>query len=240
MFLSRLESHPGIELLRVYCQGSGRGLRARVADLWHRRGWLGLPVLLIGGLGELVSHLRSPRSAIEIRTAVRRLEELIRVVPDVHDPRVLAEVEDLEPDLGLIYGGPILRPELFELPRLGTLGIHHGRMPEYRGKKTTFWEVYNGEEIAGVTIQRVNAGIDTGDIVRSGSVRIGRKGYGRVWRQVQRMGVGLYLDAIIEVGEATVEPQARPTEKGRLYRDPTTRDLARLWLKQLTRRLAGR
>ena len=69
-----------------------------------------------------------------------------------------------------VCGAPILKPELFEIPAFGTLGIHHGRLPEYRGKKTTFWAIYNGDSTAGVTIQRINAGLDTGEIVCTGEV----------------------------------------------------------------------
>ncbi len=237
MFLWRLERHPAIEVLRVYCHGSGRGLRARIADLWRRRGWLGLPIMFIGGFGNVARTLRDPRSRREIRRVIRRLRDRIEIVPDLHAPQVLSRVSDLKADLGLIYGAPILRPELFELPRLGTLGIHHGRLPEYRGKKTTFWEVYNGEEAAGVTVQRVNAGIDTGGIIKSGNVPIGRNGYGRVWRQVQRLGVEIYLEAILQLTSISVDAQPQPAGQGKLYHDPTARDLLLLWVRQLKRRL---
>ncbi len=110
-------------------------------------------------------------------------------------------------------------------------------MPEYRGKKTTFWEVYNGEETAGVTVQRVNAGIDTGDIIKSGNVRIGKNGYGRVWRRVQRLGVEIYLEAILQVGAGLADPQSQRAGQGKLYHDPTARDLLLLWVTQLKRRL---
>jgi methionyl-tRNA formyltransferase len=96
------------------------------------------------------------------------------------------------PDVGVIYGAPVLRQELFEIPRLGTLGIHHGRVPHYRGKKTTFWEIYNGERVAGVTIQRVNKGIDTGEIVRRGEVEIGNRGYTAVERDTEALGLSLF------------------------------------------------
>ena len=110
--------------------------------------------------------LRAPRATLAARRDARPALARFETVRDVHAPAVIERLRALAPDLGVIYGGPLLKPELFEIPRLGTLGIHHGRAPKYRGKKTTFWEVFNGEPTAGVTIQRLNRGIDTGDIVR--------------------------------------------------------------------------
>jgi methionyl-tRNA formyltransferase len=162
-----------------------------------------------------------------------RVERRVSFVPDVHAPQVLARVRELDPDLGLIYGGPILKPELFDIPRFGTLGIHHGRLPEYRGRKTTFWEMQRGEETAGVTIQRINAGVDTGEVLQRGAVPIGGKTYGRVWREVQQLGVELYLDAVLQVkrGAATFESPA--PSKGPHYRDPRSLDILRLWWRRL-------
>jgi methionyl-tRNA formyltransferase len=127
---------------------------------------------------------------------------------------------------------------LFAIPTLGTLGIHHGRAPEYRGKKTTFWEMYNGERTAGITVQRVNPGIDTGEIVRRGEVEIGRKGYGRVWREVEEVGRRVYLEAILDVrlGTARYVPQDASAPRRPLYRQPGMRDIVRLWFC----RIAGR
>jgi methionyl-tRNA formyltransferase len=121
--------------------------------------------------------------------------------------------------------GGRLRAELFEIPALGTLGIHHGRVPQYRGKKTTFWEIYNGERTAGVTIQRVNRGIDTGDIVRMGEVPIGRKGYGRVWREVEALGADLYLQAVLDFKRGEARPVAQDASRPR---PPCTGSLRRL------------
>jgi methionyl-tRNA formyltransferase len=158
-------------------------------------------------------------------------------VPDVHAPEVLERVRAASPDLGVVYGGPILKPVLFSLPRLGTLGIHHGRAPEYRGKKTTFWEMYHGERSAGITIQRLSPGIDTGDIVLRGEVEIGRKGYSRVWREVEAVGRRVFLEAILDVRRGTAQylPQDIRLPRTPLYKQPMPQDIVRLWLRRWIR-----
>jgi len=238
-FIGRLEEHPEIKFLGGFCQSEGRTSVAVVKDLWRRRRFLALPLLVIqigGGIGRFLAQ---PRAEIELKSLLARLSDRIHFVPDLHAERVLEDVRSLKPDLGLIYGSPILKPKLFEIPTLGTLGIHHGKVPEYRGKKTTFWAMFNGEPTAGVTIQQVNAGLDRGEIAKQGEVPIGRRSLRKVWDELEALGLDLYLEAILELkqGEASFRPQMN--KKGTLYRDPKVGDILVYWVRHVRRRISG-
>lgn len=235
-FLCRLEAESGIDFLAAFCQSDGQSTRHVFRDLWRRRRFMAFPLVLLLGVRKTDSFIRSPRAELRLGRMVARLADRIFFEPDIHAPHVLARVQALEPDLGLIYGSPILKPQLFELPRFGTLGIHHGQLPQYRGKKTTFWAMYNGEEVAGVSIQKVNAGLDTGEIVKEGCVKIGRRSQRSVWRELEQLGLDLYLEAILDVKAGTVSFRPQTGDKGRLYRDPSAADLLKFWAKQLKRR----
>jgi methionyl-tRNA formyltransferase len=93
--------------------------------------------------------------------------------------------------------------------------------------------MYHGEPVAGVTIQKVTAGLDTGQIVGSGEVSIGRRSYGAVMREVLALGLDLYIEAILQVrdGTAVYRPQTGP--KGKLYRDPRPADIVRFWWRRI-------
>lgn len=237
-FVAMLERHPDIELVLGLCEGEGAGFGHRFRNLWRRRGPLAFAVLGVEWFEAAVAFLRAPQETLAARRDARPALARFETVHDVHATEVIARLRALAPDLGVIYGGPILKPEVFEIPVLGTLGIHHGRAPQYRGKKTTFWEVFNGEPTAGVTIQRLNRGIDTGDILRIVEVPIGRKGYGRVWREAQQAGCEAFLAAILDVqqGTATFTPQDPTAPRGPLYRQPTPRDILALAWRRLVRR----
>jgi methionyl-tRNA formyltransferase len=186
-------------------------------------------------LGECIAFLRRPREWLFLRRLAARAESKFLHAPDLHAPAVLARIRAAAPDLGVIYGGPILKPELFRIPALGTIGIHHGRAPQYRGKKTTFWEMHNGETHAGVMIQRITEGLDTGEVLRLGSVPIGRKSYARVWREVQEEGCRLFVEAILDMKQDRAQFAPQAGERGPLYRQPSPRTLIGFWLRRWLR-----
>jgi methionyl-tRNA formyltransferase len=234
-FLCRLEEHPEIELVGAFCQAASQSVSAIVLDLWKRRGVLAAPLFVVWMLDKAMRFIFHFRKEIALSRKLKTISGVIHFVKNIHAHKVLQQVCELEPDLGLIYGSPILKPELFEIPRLGSLGIHHGKVPEYRGNKTTFWAIYNGEQVAGVTIQKVNSGLDTGGIVKAGEVTAYRRTYSTVVRELEELGLDLYIQAILDVkrGVAVFTPQ--PNGKGKLYRNPKLGDFLRFWGKQMRR-----
>ena len=88
------------------------------------------------------------------------------VTRDLHNAESLAFLRRLDPDLGLIYGTRILRPELFTIPRLGSINIHKHKVPEYRGSGSPgLWELRDGITQQTVTVHRVVEEVDAGAIL---------------------------------------------------------------------------
>lgn len=231
-FICRLEEHSEIEFLSAFCQSQGQSLVYIMQDLWNRRGLMAAPLLLLQALSFLIRVMRQPRGVVRVKKQLNRLSDRIHYVADIHAKDVLEEVRKFNPDLGLIYGSPILRPQLFQIPKYGTLGIHHGKVPEYRGKKTTFWAVYKGEEEAWVTIQKVNEGLDTGEIAKDGHVPIGSRSLGSIWQDLENLGLELYIQAILDVKQGNTAYRPQTGKKGKLYRDPKPGDIMRVWWLQ--------
>lgn len=231
-FLCRLEAHPDITLLGAFCQSESQSWRAIFKDLWQRRGILAFPLLIARILSGIIIFLDNPHKEITLRKEITRISNRIYCVKDIHALSVIDQLKALEPDLGLVYGSPILKPNLFNIPKLGTLGIHHGKLPEYRGNKTTFWAMYNGEPTAGVTIQKINEGLDTGAIVKEGQVTIGRRSYRTVWRDLEGLGLDLYIQAILEMKDCTATYRPQIGEKDKLYKNPKLKDFIAFWRKR--------
>lgn len=106
-------------------------------------------------------------NSVEDLTAemARNLDFPVHFVSDFHDAEAIELMRSVRADLGVIYGTNIIKESVFSLPRLGSINLHQGLAPFYRGSAPVFWELYNDEREVGITVHRVAAKVDTGDIV---------------------------------------------------------------------------
>jgi methionyl-tRNA formyltransferase len=80
----------------------------------------------------------------------------------------------LVPDAIIVVGyGRIIPQWMIDLPRLGNLNLHASLLPKYRGAAPIQWAIANGESVTGVTTMRIDAGLDTGDILMQREIAIG-------------------------------------------------------------------
>ncbi len=77
-----------------------------------------------------------------------------------------AQLTALKPDAIIVVGyGRIIPQWMLDLPPLGNLNLHASLLPKYRGAAPIQWAIANGETVTGVTTMRIDAGLDTGDIL---------------------------------------------------------------------------
>jgi methionyl-tRNA formyltransferase len=77
-----------------------------------------------------------------------------------------AQLTALNPDAIIIVGyGRIIPQWMLNLPPLGNINLHASLLPKYRGAAPIQWAIANGETVTGVTTMRIDAGLDTGDIL---------------------------------------------------------------------------
>ena len=80
-------------------------------------------------------------------------------------PPMIATWQSLQPDLGVaIAYGKILPQAVLDVPRHGMLGVHPSMLPRYRGGNPLAWAILDGLDTTGVSIFRLNARMDAGDI----------------------------------------------------------------------------
>jgi methionyl-tRNA formyltransferase len=100
----------------------------------------------------------------------------------VHQPEKIraSEVEDLlkklSPDFVVIIAyGQIIPAHLLSIPKHGWINLHASLLPKYRGAAPINWAIANGETRTGLTTMRIDAGMDTGDILLQHELGIGPK-----------------------------------------------------------------
>lgn len=129
----------------------------------------------------------------------------------VRRPEHVASIAGLEPSLMVVVGyGQIIPQSIIDIPPRGILNVHASLLPKYRGAAPIQWAIANGETETGVTIMRIDAGLDTGDMLLKWSTAIyPDETAPELSRRLAPVGAELLIDAIknIESGTAKFEPQ---------------------------------
>ena len=107
-------------------------------------------------------------------------EEALRLGLSVYQPvRVRHQVEELRafaPDVMVVVGyGQIIPQAIIDLPKHGIINVHASLLPKYRGAAPIQWAIARGETLTGVTTMRINAGLDTGDMLLKWETPIGEE-----------------------------------------------------------------
>ena len=147
----------------------------------------------------------------------------------LRDPEAIAALAELEPDLGVLadYGQVVPRPVL-DLPKHGILNVHPSLLPRHRGATPIPATVAEGDDRAGVTIIRMDDGIDTGPIVAGQSWALtGTEGAPELEARAAREGAEL-LARTLDPWLAGTAPAIPQTSAGATVTRPFRRDAGRL------------
>jgi methionyl-tRNA formyltransferase len=117
----------------------------------------------------------------------------------------------MAPDAIIVVGyGRIIPQWMIDLPRLGNLNLHASLLPKYRGAAPIQWAIANGESVTGVTTMRIDAGLDTGDILMQREVLIGPEGTAEtLGAELAFIGAEVMVETLrgLETGQVRPTPQ---------------------------------
>ena len=133
----------------------------------------------------------------------------------VIQPRRLREAEAMDqllrwsPDLIVVAAfGQILRQEILDLPRFGCINVHASLLPRWRGAGPIQAAILAGDERTGVTIMRMNAGVDTGDILSQRQIPIDEQDTAETLSaKLAQLGADLLLKTLPGYLNGELQPQ---------------------------------
>jgi len=121
------------------------------------------------------------------------------------------QLEAIGPDAIIVVGyGRIIPQWMIDLPRLGNLNLHASLLPKYRGAAPIQWAIANGESVTGVTTMRIDAGLDTGDILMQRETSIDLKDTAETLSpKLASIGADLMVETLrgLENGQVRPTPQ---------------------------------
>ncbi|MBX2837339.1 MAG: formyl transferase [Gammaproteobacteria bacterium] len=129
-------------------------------------------------------------------------------------------LQQLKPKVIVVYGTAIIREHIFSQASIVTLNMHTGLSPYYRGDSTLFWPVYfNDPEHLGVTVHKIAANVDGGDIVYTGKVTYEPgDSEAALFAKGVKIGSELYLQAVQEALDNTIVYHPQDLSIGQEFR----------------------
>src|SRR5438477_27188 len=126
----------------------------------------------------------------------------------------IEELRSLQPDMIVVAAyGQILPPALLEIPRFGCLNVHASLLPKYRGAAPIQWAILNDEAETGVTIMKMDAGLDTGEMLSREATPISPEDTAETLHdRLAEMGAHLLVRTIPEHVTGRIQPQPQPAE----------------------------
>ncbi len=141
-----------------------------------------------------------------VKVAAQRLGLEVRQPERIR--RCLEELAALAPDAMAVVGyGQIIPQAVIDIPPLGILNVHASLLPKYRGAAPIQWAIANGETVTGVTIMRIDAGLDTGDLLLQEATEIGPEETApELSARLAPMGARLLVEALAGLADGSIHP----------------------------------
>jgi methionyl-tRNA formyltransferase len=134
------------------------------------------------------------------------------------DEQFISELRELRPDLIVVVAyGQILPQTILDLPKFSCMNVHTSLLPKYRGASPIQSAIFNGETETGVTIMKMDAGLDTGEIISQAHTPILPQDNSQTLHdRLAQLGAELLVETIPDYVAGKILPKPQPA-KGASY-----------------------
>ena len=154
----------------------------------------------------------------------------------VYQPKRIREPENLEllkscqPDVIVVVAfGQIIPEEILKLPKHGCINVHASLLPDYRGAAPIQWAVINGEKESGVTTMRMDAGLDTGDMILQEIIPLAPKETGgSLFDKLSETGAKLLIRTLEALENDTAQFVKQPKDSPTPYAAMLKKEMGRI------------
>jgi methionyl-tRNA formyltransferase len=161
------------------------------------------------------------RGKSDRKTPVHERAEQLGI--EVRHPRSLRKAEEqarfaaLDPDLAVVAAyGLILPKPILDAPKGGCINVHASLLPRWRGAAPIHRAILAGDEVSGVTIMRMDEGLDTGPMLLKRELPLDNKNAGQVTEEMAKLGATALLEWLAEPRPPEAQPQDGVTYAGKI------------------------
>lgn len=143
-------------------------------------------------------------SPVKVEAMSRGLE--VRTPTTLRDAEVTSELRALAPHVIVVAAYGVLLPKsVLEIPRLGCINVHASLLPRWRGAAPIQRAILAGDEVTGVSIMRMEEGLDTGPFCAAGDIKVENKGAEQITSELAELGAHLLVGAFKHIEAGTCE-----------------------------------
>lgn len=144
-------------------------------------------------------------------------------------PEFIDTLNRLAPDLIVVVAyGQLLPQTVLDVPRFGCLNVHTSLLPKYRGAAPIQWAIHDGESETGVTLMKMDAGLDTGDMLATAVTPIHDTDDAQTLHdRLAQLGAALLIDTLPRFVAGEIVPRPQPAE-GSTYARKISREDGRV------------
>jgi methionyl-tRNA formyltransferase len=148
-------------------------------------------------------------AASPVKEAALRLGLTVYQPERVRRPEAVEYLRGIECDAMVVVGyGQIIPQAVIDLAPLGIINVHASLLPKYRGAGPIQWAIVRGETRTGVTTMRINAGLDTGDMLLKAETEIGpEENAVDLGRRLAVMGAALLVETLEGLRSGRIVPE---------------------------------
>jgi methionyl-tRNA formyltransferase len=153
-----------------------------------------------------------------VKTAALRLGLPVLQPEKLRLPEAMQQLQTWSPDVIIVAAfGQILRPEVLDLPKYGCINVHGSILPRWRGASPIQAAILAGDQETGITIMKMDPGIDTGPILSQRYIPIAPdETGGTLFEKLAPLGAELLLETLPKYLSGEIQPRLQP-EEGATY-----------------------
>jgi methionyl-tRNA formyltransferase len=198
--------------------------------------------IAIAGIKEFLfygklSAIAIPKRNKEMRQILENLLQdtgvpLLFIEKNKYDIQLMEAIKKYDINVGLMMTFPFIIPSpILALPKKGFINFHYGLLPQCRGPHPILWHLLNNDKEAGVTVHKVDEGIDTGQIILQEKIAIQDSDtYGTMQAQLAFVAAKLAASLFKILSYGSIIPSTPQEEsKANYYTMPNAKNLTINW-----------
>ncbi len=153
------------------------------------------------------------------------LEKSVQIFQPETLSSICSSLSSLSPDLFIVASySKIIKKEILDIPKLGTIGVHPSLLPKYRGASPIQSAILNGEIITGVTLYMIDEKVDNGPMIAQQEFPISNLQFPELLEKLAKLGGSMLVETLPKFLAGEITPQEQDYDRATFTKKFTTQD----------------